>query len=294
VKLAAIDIGSNAMRLLIIRLLPGKNREYKKVEYVRFPLRLGDDAFKQGKLGAEKKKMFQMAMQAFKLIMDIHKVEDYEACATSALRESSNGAQILRVIRKKFDLNIEVISGERESLLILRSILSDLPTKGLFLNIDVGGGSTELTLISDGKPSESVSFPIGTVRLLDGKVDGQAWKDLEAWVRKKAARQDDIRALGTGGNISKLYKMSGAPQKDSFMPIEDLRQLMERIEAMPMQDRIERLRLNPDRADVIVPAAAIYIKVMEWANIDSIKAPSAGLKEGIIQELIERVSSQKS
>ncbi len=292
-KLAAIDIGSNAMRLLIIRLMTDTEQGYKKVEYVRLPLRLGDDVFKNGKLGAEKKELFHMAMQAFKLILDIHKVKNYKACATSAMREASNGDKVLKQVRKKLGMEVEVISGERESLLILRSIMLGIEPKGLFLNIDVGGGSTELTFIRNGKPSKSVSFPVGTVRLMDGQVQDDTWKELEKWVKASTKDIDAIKALGTGGNISKLYKLSGAGDNQEFMPLSRLKELYREISAMEMEERIQRMRLNPDRADVIVPAAEIYIRVMEWAGVDSIFAPPAGLKEGILLELIEEVSGKE-
>lgn len=289
-KLAAIDIGSNAMRLLITRIMPdSKTPEFKKVEFIRIPLRLGDDVFRDGKLGTEKKKLFMMAMQAFKLIMDIHKVEHYSACATSAMREASNGKQIVKAVQKKFDLDIDIISGETESLLILKSVMQGVNKKGNFINIDVGGGSTELTIIRNGKPQESVSFPVGTVRLMDDQVDQRTWDMLEAWVSKRTNMLRDLKALGTGGNISKLYRMSGAQARDEFMSLDSLRAMHQKISAMELKDRVYQLKLNPDRADVIEHAAAIYIKIMEWGHIEGIMAPSAGLKEGLILDLYSRI-----
>lgn len=293
-KLAAIDIGSNALRLLIVRILPDhKTGDFKKVEFVRIPLRLGDDVFSLGKIGSEKKKLFMMAMQAFKLIMDIHGVKDYLACATSAMREAGNGNSIVELVKKQFDLKINIISGEEESRLILQSVMESIQRKGNFLNIDVGGGSTEITYIHDGKPRESRSFPVGTVRLMDGKVKQESWDEMEAWVNKQASRLKGIKGLGTGGNISKLYRMSGAQQTGEFMSVKQLETLYEKIKSMPLKDRIYSLRLNPDRADVIEYAARIYLQIMKWSKVDEIIAPRAGLKEGLILELFSRVDSNK-
>lgn len=234
-----------------------------------------------------------MAMQAFKLIMDIHGVKDYLACATSAMREAGNGNSIVESVKKQFDLKINIISGEEESRLILQSVMESIQRRGNFLNIDVGGGSTEITYIHDGKPRESRSFPVGTVRLMDGKVKQESWDEMEAWVKKQSSRLKGIKGLGTGGNISKLYRMSGAQQKGEFMSIKQLESLYEKIENMPVKDRIYSLRLNPDRADVIEYAARIYLQIMKWSKVDEIIAPRAGLKEGLILELFSRVDSNK-
>lgn len=293
-KLAAIDIGSNALRLIIVRILPEhKTGDFKKVEFVRIPLRLGDDVFKEGKIGEEKKQMFLMAMQAFKLIMDIHKVDHYLACATSAMRESTNGKVITDTVRKRFNLDIDIISGEEESRLILQSIMESVNKKGNFMNIDVGGGSTEITLIHEGVPRESRSFPVGTVRLMDGKVKQEAWDEMEKWVKKQTGRLKKIKGLGTGGNISKLYRMSGAQQKGEYMDLETLDALYEKIRLMPIKERVYDLRLNPDRADVIEHAAQIYLKIMRWSHVDEIMAPRAGLKEGLILELFSKINLNK-
>lgn len=285
-KLAAIDIGSNAMRLLITRIMPGNNTlpEFKKVEFIRIPLRLGDDVFTLGRISDEKKELFLMAINAFRMVMDIHHVTIYKACSTSAMREAANSPQIVKAVEKKFNIHIDVISGAEESRLILKSVLRNLPQKGSFMNIDVGGGSTEITVITDGVPQASESFPIGTVRLMEGVVPGETWKEVEDWVKIHTRKTPGLKALGTGGNISKLYRMGGY-SGGRFMPIEVLESLYENISATAIKDRIYTLRLNPDRADVIEHAAKIYLHIMKWAKVKEIMAPQAGLKEGIVLDL---------
>lgn len=278
---------------MIVRVFPGKKTvDFKKVEFIRIPLRLGDDVFTRGKIEAEKKKLFMMSMQAFKLIMDIHGVQHYLACATSAMREAQNGKTMVEAVKKKFDLKISIISGEEESRLILQSVMESIKSKGNFILIDVGGGSTEITFIHNGVPRESRSFPLGTVRLMDGQVKKEIWEEMEKWVSKQAKPFKQIKALGTGGNISKLYRMSGV-SKDEFMQADQLENILARIQALPIKERIYRLRLNPDRADVIEHAALIYLKIMKWANVKEIITPQAGLKEGLILEIYTKASSQK-
>jgi exopolyphosphatase/guanosine-5'-triphosphate,3'-diphosphate pyrophosphatase len=240
-------------------------------------------------VGEEKRELFLMAMNAFKLIMEIHKVRDYRACATSAMREAANGNEIIKEVKKRTGLELEIISGDEESRLITKSVMKNLPDEGNFMNIDVGGGSTELTLIKDGHIADSTSFPVGAVRLLDGMVDKKTWSDMEDWIAEVTKKVKHIRAIGTGGNISKLYRMSESHHKDAYMSLDVLKDLHEKISKLDMAERIYQLQLNPDRADVIEPAARIYIQVMKWAKIKEIIAPQAGLKEGLIMDLWENL-----
>lgn len=285
---ASIDIGSNAVRLLISRVISEDGRtELKKVEFVRVPLRLGDDVFRTGKVSKEKKQLLYKSLEAYKLLMEVHQVDDYIACGTSAMREASNGKKIMDKVLKEFDLKIEIISGKRESEIILKSVMNYFPENGNYLNIDVGGGSTEMTVIDDHKPVLSVSFDIGTVRLLDGMVPAYTWKQIEKWVIDNTARFKSLTGIGTSGTINKLYRM-GQKGKEGFLAYQKLEEMYEMLRAMSIQDRIEKLKLNPDRADIIEPAALIYLKIMKWANIEKLYAPEAGLKDGIMHELMER------
>jgi exopolyphosphatase / guanosine-5'-triphosphate,3'-diphosphate pyrophosphatase len=289
VKIGAVDIGSNAIRLLISRVMPTENDEvqFKKVEFIRIPLRLGDDVFKTGKIGKEKQELFAMTMNAFKLILDIHRVRHYMVCATSAMREAKNGEMLVRKVQKKHNFNVEIISGERESELILKSVMSYFPATGNYVNIDVGGGSTEITLIKEHKVINSRSFPIGSVRLKEGKTNPAVWDEMKSWVLHNASIKDNITAIGTGGNINKLYQMA-VGETNEPMTIDALRKMYTDISAMSITDRIYKLQLNPDRADVIDHAARIYLAVMEWVGIHNIYSPNAGLKDGIILELWDK------
>ncbi len=285
-KLGAVDIGSNAIRLLISRVISAEDfsTQFKKVEFIRIPLRLGDDVFSTGKVGKEKQELFLMTMNAFKLILDVHGVKHYKACATSAMREAKNGDTLVKKVEKKFDLKVDVISGEKESELILKSVMSSFPAKGNFINIDVGGGSTEITIIKDREILNAKSFKIGSVRLKEDKVNPNVWSDMELWVKENTAQKEKYIALGTGGNISKLYNMA-MKGSEKPMNITTLKKLYAEINNTPIKERINKLKLNPDRADVIDHAAGIYLSVMDWAGIKQIYAPNGGLKDGLIMEL---------
>ena len=285
-KFAAVDIGSNAIRLLISRVMPTENLDiqFKKVEFIRIPLRLGDDVFSTGKISKEKQELFMMTMNAFKLILDVHGVKEYMACATSAMREAKNGEALVRKVQKKYNFKVDIISGEKESELILRSVMSSFPSKGHYLNIDVGGGSTEITVIEDHEVVNAKSFPIGSVRLKENKVHPKAWQEMEQWVKQNTSPEKKSIAIGTGGNINKLYSMADKGQKKA-VSLATLTKLYQEINALSISDRIYKLKLTPDRADVIDHAATIYIAVMGWAGIKQIYSPNAGLKDGVIMEL---------
>lgn len=289
VKLGAVDIGSNAIRLLISRVIPidPNNIQFKKVEFIRIPLRLGDDVFSGGKIGKEKQELFLMTMNAFKLILDIHKVKYYRVCATSAMREAKNGKELVEKAYKKFGLKVDIISGEQESELIHKSVVYDSPQTGNYLNVDVGGGSTEITIIRDHKVVNSQSFPIGSVRLKEGKVPAEVWEQMQRWVQMNISPGSHSIAIGTGGNINKLYEMAAGKSNEPVL-YSQLEKLYTLISELSITDRIYKLKLNPDRADVIDHAARIYLSIMKWAGINQIYSPNAGLKDGLILELWEK------
>lgn len=294
-KFAAIDIGSNAVRLQIARLNDGAGIEpYKKVEFVRIPIRLGDDAFKEKRIGKEKRKVFYKAMEAFKLLMEAYGVEHYMACATSAMRESKNGERIAEKVEKNTGLVIDIIDGKRESQLILKSIQHFFKPDKNYLTIDVGGGSTEMTVIKNCKPYDSVSFDVGTVRFLDNGINKKTWKELEAYVKNHVTDVQHTNAIATSGTINKIASIINPTSKELAITTQQLDEFYKTIKGKSMSERIEFYKLNPDRADVIEPSADIYLKILKWADIQQMYAPSAGLKDGILHELLEKNISKIS
>jgi exopolyphosphatase / guanosine-5'-triphosphate,3'-diphosphate pyrophosphatase len=288
VKFAAIDIGSNAVRLQIAQINDNAKEPFKKVEFVRVPIRLGDDAFNQGKIGKEKRKIFYKAMQSFQLLMELYEVEHYMACATSAMREAKNGEKIVQRVHDNTGIKINIINGKRESELILKSITQHLKPAKSYLTIDVGGGSTEMTVIKNRKAFDSVSFDVGTVRLLDHAVKEKSWFQIEEYVKSHIKDLDDAEAIATSGTINKIAMIIN-PSVDPHITTLQLEAFYKDVKKLSMKERIEKYRLNPDRADVIAPSASIYLKILGWGNIHTLHAPSAGLKDGILYELLERV-----
>lgn len=286
-KFAAIDIGSNAVRLQIARLNDSPIEPFKRVEFVRIPLRLGDDAFQKGKISKDKRKIFYDAMHGFKLIMNAFEVRSYMACATSALREARNGDKIVSKVYDEFGLKINIIDGKRESELILKSIMQYLKPDQNYLTIDVGGGSTEMTVIQNMRAYDSVSFDVGTVRLLDNGIKKENWRALESYVKDHINDIQDSRAIATSGTINKIANIINPSSLVPSISFEELDRFYHTIKKMSMTDLIETYKLNPDRADVIEHSAFIYLKILKWANIEKLFAPSAGLKDGILYELVE-------
>lgn len=285
-KLAAIDIGSNAVRLIINRVLSEDGGQLKRLEFVRIPLRLGDDVFQNGAISKEKEELLTKTIQAFALIMDVHHIHDYMACATSAMRDSANGRQVAARIEKKSGIKINIIDGMEESRLILDSVMRFFPDHGNFINIDVGGGSTEMTVIKNHKPVTGETFNIGTVRLLYDTVDEMEWKRMEKWIELEVVGLKNLVAVGTGGNINKALRMLDIGERESIS-YDKLKTLYQVIKGMTLKERIYKLKLNPDRADVLEPALKIHLQVMKWASIKKIYAPNAGLKDGMIRQLME-------
>jgi exopolyphosphatase / guanosine-5'-triphosphate,3'-diphosphate pyrophosphatase len=286
VKLAAIDIGSNAVRLFIARPLNIEDPEtdFKGVEFTRRPLRLGDDVFSNKEISKKKSDLLKKAMQAFSLLMEIYNVDAYRACATSAMRDARNGSKIKREIKKETGISIDIISGREESRLIQETVLDWLPGRHNFLHIDVGGGSTEITLIKKGKAHEYESFNIGTVRSREGRIEPSEFARMEAWLKQYIHSSDQIKAIGTGGNIVKLYELAGCKGQES-LNLKHLEATNEWISSLNHAERVYELRLNPDRAEVIDHAGRIFIQIMQTCQIHDIYAPDKGLKDGIIRHL---------
>ncbi|UII23915.1 Ppx/GppA phosphatase family protein [Fulvivirga ligni] len=293
-KLAAIDIGSNAIRLQLTNTISSKGQlHFKKMEYVRFPLRLGQDVFSTGAISSAKKAKFKKLMKAFKLLIDLYEVDDYMACATSAMREATNGTDIAKEVLEEMDLKIKIIDGTKEALLINNAISSFLDKKKNYLHIDVGGGSTELNLLKGGNKIASRSFKIGSVRRLEHHDSPVIWKNMSKWVKEKVAENNaPITAVGTGGNINKIFDLAQKAPGDK-MSLAKVKEVQKYIRNMTMEERINDLQLNPDRADVIIPASEIYVSVMEWAKASNIIVPDVGLKDGIMQHLYERNTSKE-
>lgn len=281
-KLAAIDIGSNAVRLQITRVLEyEKVITFKKLEYVRFPLRLGHDVFTEGSISEYNTKRFFKLMTAYKNLIDLYEIDAFYGCATSAMRESKNGHQIIEKVRKELDLPLQIISGEEEAEMINKVILHRLDNDH-YIHIDVGGGSTELNIYENHEKVYSRSFKLGSVRSLEGSDVPESWNEMKEWVKQHAFKKGEkITAVGTGGNINKLFELSGTNIKSRKMTLETLMKTQGFLKNLTIDDLLNKLQLNPDRADVILPASDIYIAVMLAAKAKNIIVPDVGLKDGI-------------
>lgn len=288
-KYAAIDIGSNAIRLLVSNIIIEKEKDpqFKKSSLVRVPIRLGADAFVAGEISQENVNRMIDAMEAFKLLMKVHGVEKYKACATSAMRESSNGEQVVKQISNKTGIEIDVIDGKKEAAIIFSTDLSELiESDASYLYVDVGGGSTEFTIFSKGRIINSKSFKMGTVRLLNNKKSENKviFKEVQHWIETNTKDIKKISLIGSGGNINKLFKMSGRTigKPISYIYLNAQYQFLKQ---MSYKERISELSLNPDRADVIIPATKIYLSAMKWSGARKIYVPKIGLSDGIIKSL---------
>lgn len=290
---AGIDIGSNAVRLLIKCLNDESSEELlSKVQLVRVPLRLGEDAFTKGRIGKKKSKKLISLMAAYKQLMDIYDVVDYRACATSAMRDAENGEELVSMIAEQTGIKIEIISGREEAELISSELIDgrDVTSEEVFLYVDVGGGSTELNLVRGGQLQYSQSFNIGTVRQLSGKVDPKEIVAFTEYLKKVKQEYPHIQVAGSGGNINKLLRL-GAPSeraKINFLPYDSLRVVYAELSKYNSEERMIRFRLKPDRADVIIPASEIFLLVGDILQSEGIIVPTKGLSDGIIENLHNR------
>jgi len=283
-KYAAIDIGSNAIRVLISNVIETKEGvHFQKNALVRAPIRLGEDSFTLGEISKKSIKRMVNAMKAFKLLMKVHHVSHYQAYATSALREANNSGDVVEQVKKKTGIKIEIIDGRKEAEIISNSKISDfLNSQKTFLFLDVGGGSTEFTFINEGRRVCSKSFKIGTVRLINNLVDDRVWEAIRNWIIKNSKPYSKITLMGSGGNINKLFKLSNIKEGKPLSMIK-LNQIFLELEPLSYEERIVKFELNPDRADVIIPAARIYLKALEWSGGQKIYVPKFGLSDGMIK-----------
>lgn len=294
-RYAAIDIGSNAVRLLIADIIENNGSvSFKKNTLIRVPLRLGDDAFLNQHLSERKAADLLKTMQAFRNLMDVYKVVDYRAYATSAMREAKNGEEIAATVREQANIDLKIVHGQKEAKVIYASHAEDNIDKSKnYLYIDVGGGSTELSLFAAGDLIASKSFNLGTIRILDNQDREETWDEMREFIREHTRQFKVLSGIGTGGNINKLYRL--AQEKDGApLTFNKLKTLSNYLNSFSLKDRINVLGLNQDRADVIIPACDIYLSVMKWAGIKAIYVPSVGLVDGIIQRLIEKNLTKRS
>ena len=287
-KYATIDIGSNAIRLLISNVYGDRSNVYvTKNSLVRVPLRLGQDSFKKGKISKENILRLLDSIKSFKLLMKVHKVEKYLAYATSALRSSTNGREIVALILKKTKIRVEIITGKKEAQLITNN-QSFLKKDNIYCFVDVGGGSTELTLIKNKEIIISKSFKIGGVRLINNLVKKSTWNKLDQWINTNINKFEQVNLVGIGGNINKIFKLSGNNIGKSLTK-KSLDNSLHDLSKMSVYDKVIKLKLNPDRVDVIVPAGEIYQFVMNKMNSNEILVPKIGLADGMVHELLNNL-----
>lgn len=286
-KFGAIDIGSNAMRLLICNVVeqPGKEPVFNKSSLIRVPIRLGQDVFTSGAISEQNKGRMIDAMRAFHLLMKVHQVQKYRACATSAMREAANGVEVQQAIASQSEIVIDIIDGKEEASIIASTDLNDfMEFDKNYIYVDVGGGSTEVSIFSKGTMVASNSFKIGTVRLLNEMVDEEIWDSIRLWIKEHVKPYKDVVMIGSGGNINKIFKLSNKPQSKPLSYTYLNQQFLE-LSALSYEERISELALNSDRADVIVPALKIYTSAMKWSGAKNIFVPKIGLSDGIVKSL---------
>ncbi|HUH19703.1 exopolyphosphatase [Albibacterium sp.] len=287
-RYAAIDIGSNAVRLLIAEIREdGKEYNFNKDTLIRVPLRLGDDAFLEHRISDKKTSLLIKTMSAFRNLMDAYEVKDYMACATSAMREAENGPDLVDKI-KEIGIDLRIIDGNQEAEIIYSShVIEKLNSNKSYLYIDVGGGSTELSIFHAGKLEASKSFDIGTIRILDNQDKDEVWDDMKKWAKDHTKGFKQVIAIGSGGNINKLFSLSNE-KPGNLLSYSTLKSLSDMLNSYTLKDRIQILGLKPDRADVIIPACEIFISLMKWVKIKEIAVPRIGLVDGVIQTLIDK------
>ena len=288
-KYAAIDIGSNAMRLLIAMIvMHGSEMTIKKVSLVRLPVRLGQDSFTNKLLSNETVAKFLEGMKAFQIIMDIHEIEDYMAVATSAMREAKNGTEVINQVKITSGIELAIIDGKKEAEIIFKAHFRNTSYEDCnYIYVDVGGGSTEVTILAGSTIIASKSFKIGTIRMMNNMVTKEIWKELKGWVKSETQLLEHIEMIGSGGNINRIYKLMKVEFPNPVL-YHEFKSMKQKLESMSINQRITEFKLNPDRADVIVHASEIYFSIMKWADSSILHVPRIGLSDGIIQMLQEK------
>lgn len=291
-KLAAIDIGSNAVRCQISSALTQDTSViFKRIEYIRYAIRFGEDVFNSGYISDLKVQKFVKLLHAFQLLLDVHDVDHYMICATSAMRNSQNAPEILQLVQDTLGIDIQVIDGVAEAELINKVIVNFLDERN-YLHIDVGGGSTEFNIYVNREKVASQSFEQGSIRHMHGRDSEELWNNMRLWIEENARKYHLSRAIGTGGNINKIYDLAGkTPGKPIFR--KQIEEVFALVSGMTMEERLTKLLLNPDRADVILPAAEIYLSAMKWAKLESMMVPNVGLKDGMIHSLYEQFQTER-
>ena len=293
-RLAAIDIGSNAARLLIADVIktPQQKEDFVKLSLVRVPLRLGFDVFDTGAISQEKKERFIKTIQSYQLLLDVYQVDHYISAATSAMRDATNAAEILAEVKQRTGISIEVITGQQEASYIYENHFAEgLNKDETYIYVDVGGGSTELTFFSDGKMVAKESFNIGTIRMLKNQVEEKHWTQMKKFIKEIASGMHHITVIGSGGNINKVFSLS-KKKEGKPLNLELLRNYYKEFSSLTLAERMALYHFREDRADVIVPALLIYINVMRWADADEIYVPKIGLADGLIHILNDRIKAQ--
>ncbi|MRT91793.1 exopolyphosphatase [Ancylomarina sp. 16SWW S1-10-2] len=292
IKFAAIDIGSNAIRLLFTNVIEKDGESYlKKSSLIRVPIRLGADTFTNQFISPEKEEKMVNTMIAFRKLMDVHEIQAYRACATSAMREASNGYQLIERINKVANIKIDIISGKEEANIIFSNKFTSIldPNKH-YLYVDVGGGSTEISLLTGGKAHFSCSFNVGTIRILENCVPPNEFIRIKECLLDICSSKDNIEIIGSGGNINKLFKYA-SPRNERYLTYHELKDIHSLFSSISYDDLMIKYNMNPDRADVIIPAATIFLSIMEWANSNVIQIPKIGISDGIINQLYQRYSA---
>jgi exopolyphosphatase / guanosine-5'-triphosphate,3'-diphosphate pyrophosphatase len=293
-KFAAIDIGSNAVRLLFTNVIEDeKKTTFRKSSLIRMPLRLGEDSFNSGVISERRIKKLTQTMLAFKYLMEVEDVVAYRACATSAMREATNGKEVARQVKEDTGIEIEIIEGKEEAEIIYSNqIVEMIDDMNPYLYVDVGGGSTEISLFAEKNRIATKSFDIGTIRILNNKVGKKDFKVMKDWIKELQFNGKEVKLIGSGGNINKIYKTSGKKEGQSLL-FSELNEIHKFLNFYSIEERIKVLGMNPDRADVIIPASEIFIKIMKWSGATQVIVPTIGVSDGIVRQLYKEYNKQK-